>query len=370
MRTLRLAFVPVVLLCMASCSGDMPVVPRANMEVTGVIRERDGAPLSGAYIYFLVDPQPSEPPFYHLRTQTGPDGTFRGEVPEGHYRVAISPRGSDGLPEIEVPFTVSESSNHFEFRYSGVLVSGTGTGPGGTPVGGFSVNAYRTDGGYEYISTRATGSTYQILLRPGPYDFGAYAGSSAPGLPRLSFSVNVPDQDTTIHVDFGGHEVRVQVSLFGNGVPGAYVSAYKPGVGNDVETNLEGEAVFYLPSGTYELQALAPTTGITGPEVRTVEIQGETTVPIDLSGIRWTGTVRRSSDQMPVPHAAVYVQEIATNRYGRTSTDASGRFEMIVRPGLSHNLWVQPTSGGNFTVNGIASSADTTFDIPINVPVP
>ncbi|HEU5310078.1 MAG TPA: hypothetical protein VFV24_01370, partial [Candidatus Eisenbacteria bacterium] len=64
------------------------------------------------------------------------------------------------------------------------------------------------------------------------------------------------------------------------------------------------------------------------------------------------------------------VQEIGADRFGSTSTDASGRFEMIVRPGVLHNLWVQPSSGGTYIVNGIASSADSTFDIPINVPVP
>jgi len=369
MRTFRFAVVPVMLMCVASCAGDMPVAPRADIEVTGIIRERDGAPLRGAYVLFVIDPLPLEPPYYHLRTQTGPDGTFRGEVPEGNYSVAIQPRVPDGLPDIEVPFTVNEGSSHFEYRYSGVIVSGTATGPGGFPVGVFSVNAYRTGGGFEYISTQATGGTYEILLRPGTYEFAAYAGS-APGLPRPNFSVNVPDQDTTIHFDFGGHEVRVHVSLFGNGLPGAYIAAQKPGINNDVETDLDGDAVFYLPSGTYEFQVGIPTDGITGPEQRSVEIQGDTTVPIDLSGVRWTGTVRRSSDLMPVPHAGVYVQEITTYRYGRTSTDASGRFEMIVRPGVAHNLWVQPSSGGNFTVNGIASNADSTFDIPINVPAP
>jgi hypothetical protein len=369
MRTIRLALILAALGCVVSCAGDMPVAPRANIEVTGVIRDRDGTPLNGAYVTFVFDPEPSEPPYYLLRTQTASDGTFRGEVPEGHYRVSISPRFERGLPVVEVPFTVSAGSSRFEHRYSGVLVSGTGTGPGGLPLAGFSVYAYRTDR-YEFISTQAMGGTYQILLQPGPYEFGASPGSGAGGLPSLGFEVTVPEQDTTINLDFGGHEVRVQVTLFGVGVPRTHVAAYKPGVTNDVETDLQGEAVLYLPSGAYDFRVDTQAQGITRPDERSVSIQGPATIPFDLSGVRWTGTVRRTADLGPVPHTSVYVQEIGSDRLGSTSTDASGTFEMIVRPGVLHNLWIQPGSGGNYSVNGIASSADSTFDIAINVPVP
>jgi hypothetical protein len=369
MGSIRLALILSALGCVVSCAGDMPVAPRANIEVTGVVQDRDGIPLNGAYVTFVVDPEPSEPPYYHLRTQTASDGTFRGEVPEGHYRVSISPRFERGLPDVEVPFTVSAGSSHFEHRYSGVLVSGTATGPGGLPLTGFSVYAYRADV-YEFISTQAIGGRYQILLRPGPYEFGASPSSGAGGLPSLGFDATIPDQDTTINLDFGGHEIRVQVTLFGIGLPNTYVTAYKPGVSNNVVTDLQGEAVLYLPPGTYEFRADAQTQGITRPDERSVSIQGPATIPFDLSGVRWTGTVRRTADLQPVPHASVFVQEIGSERYGTASTDASGTFEMIVRPGTLHNLWIQPGSGGTYTVNGIASSADSTFDIPINVPVP
>ena len=370
MRTVRLALLLAGLACVASCAGDMPVAPRANIEVTGVILDRDGAPLNGVLIYFLVDPEPSGPPFFQLRTLTVSDGSFRGEVPEGHYRVAIAPRFEQGLPDVEVPFTVSEASTHFEHRYSGVVISGTGTGPGGLPVAGFSVYAARTSDYYESISTQATNGTYQILLHPGHYQFEAYPGSGASNLPTLTFGVDVPDQDTTINLDFGGHEVRIQVTLFGVGLPRTSVSASKPGLTNFAETNLQGEALLYLPTGTYELRVNTGTQGITRPDQRSVEIQGDATVPVDLSGVRWSGTVRRIGDLTPIPSAQVFVQEIGADRFGSTSTDASGRFEMIVRPGVLHNLWVQPSSGGTHIVNGIASSADSTFDIPINVPVP
>jgi hypothetical protein len=211
---------------------------------------------------------------------------------------------------------------------------------------------------------------YQILLRPGTYEFGASPGFGAAGLPSLGFEATIADQDTTINLDFGGHEVRVQVTLFGVGVPRASVASSQPGIYNSVETDLQGEAVLYLPSGAYEFRVNTQTQGITRPDERSVSIQGPATLPFDLSGVRWTGTVRRTADLGPVPHAAVYVQEIVSGRLGSASTDASGTFEMIVRPGVLHNLWIQPGSGGNYTVNGIASSADSTFDIPINVPVP
>lgn len=369
MGTIRLALILAALGCVVSCAGDMPVAPRANIEVTGVVQDRDGTPLNGAYVTFVVDPEPSEPPYYHLRTQTASDGTFRGEVPEGPYRVWISPRFERGLPEVQVPFTVSPGSSRFEHRYSGVLVSGTATGPGGLPVAGFSLYAYRTDP-FGFTSTQGVGGTYRILLQPGPYEFGASPGSGAGGLPSLGFQATIPEQDTTINLDFGGHEVRVQVTLFGVGIPSTYVTAYKPGVTNDVETDLQGEAVLYLPSGAYDFRVDTRTQGITGPDERSADIQGPATIPLDLSGVRWTGTVRRTADLGPVPHALVFVQEIGSERYGRTSTDASGTFEMIVRPGVLHNLWIQPGSGGNYTVNGIASSADSTFDLSIHVPVP
>jgi hypothetical protein len=368
MRSVRLAVLAAGLACMASCAGDMPVAPRANIEVTGVIRDQDGVALNGVYVYFMVDPEPSEPPYWQLRTFTAPDGTFRGEVPEGHYRIRIQPRFNQGLPDVDVPFTVSEASTHFEHRYSGVLVSGTASGPGGLPLNFFFVSAFRT-GPYEAVSTQAEGGTYQILLRPGRYDFGATSG--LPGLPTIGFEVNIPDQDTTIDLDLGGHEVRVQVNLFGVGMPRTYVAAFKPDVTNEVETDLQGEAVLYLPSGTYGFRVDTSAQGITTPlDERTVEIQGDVTIPVDLSGVRWNGTVRRTGDLTPVPYASVFVQEIGSDRYGNTSTDASGRFEMIVRPDVVHNLWIQPGSGNTYFVNGIASSSDSTFDVPINIAVP
>lgn len=375
MRPLGLTLLTVALGSVLSCAGDMPVAPKLQSTVTGIIQDRDGNPLGGVRITFVEEPETVQPPqlprpaIARLRTQTGPDGTFQGEILEGAYRVWIEPLSSRGLPAEEVPFVVAGATSHFEFRYSGVLLSGTATGPGGAPLPGFSVIAYRFED-YRAVSTQAIQGTYELLLQPGRYTLSAYPGTSN-GLPSLELETTISDQDTTIDFDFSGHEVRIDVTLFGNALPATHVTADKPGVFNSAQTGIDGEALMYLPDGTYEFRVTAPGDGITRPEKRSVSVQGDAVVPIDLSGVRWQVTVRRSADMTPVPHASVYAQEIGFDRYGSTSTDALGRFQMIVRPGVAHDVWIQPGgSTGTYTVNGVASTSDSTFDLSINVPSP
>src|SRR5687767_11273406 len=47
----RSALLPILLLLSASCSNQMPVTPLPLVQVSGSIRERDGAGVAGAYVH-------------------------------------------------------------------------------------------------------------------------------------------------------------------------------------------------------------------------------------------------------------------------------------------------------------------------------
>ncbi|HET9250980.1 MAG TPA: hypothetical protein VFP58_02550 [Candidatus Eisenbacteria bacterium] len=351
-----------------SCAADMPVAPElvGKGVVNGIVLDRDGNPLDQVRVIFGQTPATQPTPY--VQTQTRADGTFELELEAGSYRVQLWPHTHREYPQADMSFTVKAGESRFEYRYAGVFVSGTAIGPGGVAIPGVFVAAYGDNG---YFSTSGQNGSYRILLDPGEYSFQAYAGSVPLNLPRLEFQATVSPQDTTIDLDFSGHELTIDVTLFGLPLPGAYITAYRSGVSAAAETDALGTAVIYLPTGTYDFRVNAGITGITGPERRAVGVAASGPIHFALGGARWTTTVRRAGDQSPVALANVNVIEIGSDRQGSTSTDQTGRFQMVVQPDVLHSVWIRPLGSNNsYLANGIASSADSTFDLLVDIPAP
>lgn len=371
MRVVTILLVAATACGLVSCAADMPLAPGAGATVEGIVVDRAGNPVEHVRLYFQpVNPQLGLP--YTQAAETEADGSYSLELQEGGYRVQIVPPYDAGYLYARVDFTVREGKNRLDYQYTGTLVSGTATGPGGIAVSAFQVYASLI-GAEAFGSASAMNGAYWLLLPPGRYIFNASPEGDpfGSGLPRFEFQADISAQDTTVNLDFSGHAIEVQVSLNGVPLPGTNVGATRAGVIASSRTDVLGEATLYLPSGGYTLTVDSNTHGITGPEQRYLDVQGPGTVPIGLTGVRWNVTVRRSADLEPVPQAKVNVREVGGGKYGYAVTDLSGTFSMIVRPDWAHDMRIFPSSAvQEYVVGGIASSADSTFDILVDIPLP
>ena len=369
MRVLATILLVASLLGLVSCAADMPTAPGSSTNrVTGSILDRDGSPMGETRIYFEPRSAGLASPLNPATTAS--DGTFSLEVREGTYRVYIQPPYNETYPPVSVEsFQVPRGGTRFDYRYTGTLVSGVATGPQGDPMSVFHVGANEKNG-IGFNSTDGRNGSYSILLQPGTYDFYASPASGA-GLPRFRFEATITEQDTTIDLDFSGSEITVHVSLFGSPIPDVIVYAEGTSVSAYSATDIDGNARLYLPPAGYTISVESNVSGMTGPERRYVDVQGDGTVPFDLTGARWDVTVLRSGDHQPVSQAEVYVYEIGGSRYGSSRTDQYGKFAMVVQPNWGHEIRIiPPGSFQAYTVTNVASAADSTFDLLVPIPVP
>src|SRR5215204_128926 len=210
------ALAVLVLGCVASCSGDMPSAPSAlqpetKFQVNVAVLDRDGDPVSPARLFFRLEGVTSPPPSGSYEfVETDENGAFSVELLKGRYQVQIGPPYDQGLPAVDTTFVVGAGLNRLEYRYSGVLVTGTATGPGDGAMRNFYVVASGIDVPY-YISTSGEDGTYRLLLKPGRYAFRAYPGGPE-GMAHFEFVAAISTQDTVIDLDFSGHEISVRVS--------------------------------------------------------------------------------------------------------------------------------------------------------------
>ena len=112
---------------------------------------------------------------------------------------------------------------------------------------------------------------------------------------------------------------------------------------------------------------------MTGPEVISRSVGSAGTIPIDLTGVTWDVTLRRRADLSILPSVAVVVSELDGERQGHTTTDASGRFPMTVRPGKAHQVQVYYAAmeqGPFVAAESLATSTDSTFDLVFDGPAP
>jgi hypothetical protein len=89
--------------------------------------------------------------------------------------------------------------------------------------------------------------------------------------------------------------------------------------------------------------------------------------------VEWTGTVRSSVTLLPIngvnAHASPY--EDAYYRLAVTTTDAAGRFRLVLELGLEYNLSFHSPGTADLTLPEFVAANDTTFDILLDpAPVP
>jgi hypothetical protein len=137
-------------------------------------------------------------------------------------------------------------------------------------------------------------------------------------------------------------------------------------------SRLDGTATLYLPSGGYSFNAYSYESGIVGPETGYWSISGDASIPVDFPGTRWDVTLRRTSDGAALPFASIIADEIGTFRHASTSSDIYGKFRLFVQPNAGYDLQIGSPNFGASTivVPNVSSTADSTFDLYVDVPVP
>jgi len=373
---MRRALLPALVVMVAgvvSCS-DMPTAPKVsdlpgNILVEGTVTDRDGPALTGGLVVFrrlpLSQNQPS-PSFY---ANIDLNGTFHIAVAQGAYEVRIVPNYDGGLPGVTIPrFEVLTAGTRLDYRYSGTRVTGDITGPGGALLADSYVAAASPVHDV-YLSVRAVGGHYSMLLPPGKYEFYADPGIYNGGIPTIEVEADISTSDTLMNYALTGHAVTVTATLGGTTpMPNVQILAESEAIGVRAyaTSRLDGSAVLYLPSGGYSFSANPPDGSIVGPERGYWSISGDASFPIDFPGTRWDVTLRRTSDSSAIPFASIYAIEIgSSNRAASTRSDLFGAFRLFVRPNVGYDLY---SSG--ITIPNVSSAADSTFDLFVDFPAP
>ena len=356
-----------------SCS-DAPTAPRpqasvGTVTVKGSITDRDGPALVNFIVAFRPFQAAPNQPTPWVTAITDVNGSFQVALAPGLYKAHIGP-SDQSLFDVSIPkFEVGAAGSRFDYRYSGTRVTGEVTGPDGSLlVEALVTVAAKADG--EYVDLRAVGGHYSILLPPGEYDLYGASGTAYSGIPSTEVEADISASDTLINLALTGHVLTGMVTL-GGSAPLANVRVYAQSDASRVQafakSGLDGSAVLYLPSGGYSLTAFPPD-GVIGPETAHVSISGDASIPIDFPGTRWNVTLRRTAYGSAVPSASILAREIGSNRSASTSADLFGKFQLFVRPNVAYDLLVG--SPPFITIPNLSSTADSTFDLFVDVPTP
>lgn len=374
MRRVACLTLALTLAILLSCS-EIPTAPRlSSVIVTGRITDRDGPPIAGIRVVFQSQPNEAGIPTQTTKT-TDADGRYSMKLAEGVYRVRLDPAFGTGYTATIVGETIKigASGATIDYRYSGVRVSGSITGPNSATLPDAVVSTFGLIGSeYYYASSLNTAGSYSMLIPAGVYEFYATAGSFDSGLPQINSSNVTVASDTTINFSLTGFAVTATMTV-GGGAPmmGAFFQAAGAAGDAAARTGLDGTATLYLPAGTYTLRALPFPQNIAGPRIVTRSIQGDDALTFDFSGPRWDVMVRRAADSAPLGGASVSFRDAGHNEGVSVSTDPFGRASCLVRAGTPYDLtitWLKGNTFGEALFSNLSSAADTTFDFSVSAP--
>lgn len=356
----------VLLAAVCSCSPDLRVKPARLAELTGTIRDPEGNVVPGAVVTLLD----------LGGANADSAGRFLLRAPEGTYGIYIYPKNHLGnfQPVVAGPVRVRAPVTHWDYTLAGIKVQGTVTIPGGAPLDSGSVQAYDPRDYRTLVYVPLVAGHYKMYLRPGVYTFFASPQFVVPsGLPQVIVPSVTVSADTTIDIALSGETVTGMVTL-GPGVPMAGASVMAQG--NTLSTTItraDGSYPLYAPDGDYDWIVRPGTQNGNVMPSRQLGpgVSGPTTLNFDLTGVRWSGTVRWSADAQPVPSINVTAQ-LDYDFTAMSTTDAAGHFDLIVRRGVRQTLYVNsPTKAiASQTFPGVLAGSDSTFDLLVSPPAP
>jgi hypothetical protein len=284
----------------------------------------------------------------------------------GTYAVSVSAPYDLGAPEHDARVTFSSNRRRYDFSFHGFRVTGRVTGPTGAPIDSGYVVAQSPAPNYEYARSSLTNGNYSLLLPAGTYSFFADDKDFLSGLPGRSI-IGVPiAADTTIDIELNG--IAVSGHVFGpDGLPMEGVRVRAEYLVQNA-TKADGSYRLYVPPGSYPIRFQAPSSYIF-PRVNVVTITAPISLDCDLGGVEWTGTVRRLGTGESLSGVSIVVTQVGDEyeRAAAVGSGAQGEFRFILERDRSYDLktYSPGTTGATIRLQGVAATADTTFDILI-----
>lgn len=345
----------------------MPTAPRTEVTVVGLVVGPSSEPLPWTSLFF----EPDEPALERYQgASTDSTGAYSVRLLSGRYRVQIEPPAGRGLMPRTEQVTVSSGHHRADFVFRGYHVTGTVIDPTGSVLDSGWVNAYMPGEGY--TSSLLQEGKYSLTLPAGRLSLTAVPANYWSGF-STSRQESIPiDADTTIDIHLGG--ILISGTVLGpDGLPMSDAGVEAQGDHFNTsrnKTSVGGGYRLYVPPGQYRVWFRPPypfyiIPRIVGPMTISVPIS----IDCQLSGIEWTGTVRRSGTNDPAPGITVLVQMIddADRRGAAIYTDAQGDFRFIVEADRRYDLSAyDPVSRAEVArVGRVTATADTTFEILI-----
>lgn len=341
----------------------MPTAPRIQITVEGRITGPSGEPLRDAYVSFL----PGESVWTGWdAARTDSFGLYSVTLLSGKYTVSVQPPYGYGAPIHEARVAFSSAKSRYDFRFHGFRVTGRLTGPTGAPIDSGSVSAEGPAAPHGGVRAPLKNASYSFLLPAGIYSFYASDADHLSGLAGRSISGVAITADTTIDIELTG----VPVSGHVYGPDGLPMDSIAVGI-TYLATNLtkpDGSYQLYVPPGTYQVLFVPPYPRYIFPRVTDpVVISGPTTIDGDLSGVEWTGTVRRTGTGEPAADVRIIVTQAGDELYlsAAIKSGPQGEFRFVLEPGHAYDLETYDSTALYWTtrLHDVAATADTTFDI-------
>ena len=350
-----------------SCTR-VPTMLRSKITVVGRVTVSPSKPLPGTSLFFT----PGEPGLNdHGFAIADSSGTYSVRLISGTYDVEIGPTIGDGLLAHSERVTVSDNHARVDFTFRGCHVTGKVLAPNGALVDSGRVTAFLIAPGRSTAVSLLRQGSYSLLLPGGRYSFYAGAANYWSGFsPERKESVSIA-ADTIIDFQLDGIQVSGRVRG-PDGLPMRDVAVRAQGANYSIQnrTAADGSYRLYVPSGLYRLWFSPPypffiIPRVVGPLAVTVP----TSIDEDLSGIEWTGSVRRSDTNEPAPGITVVVKVIedGDERIAAIRTGPQGEFRFILEADRRYDLATSDPERRETVVRmqGVTATTDTTLRILI-----
>jgi hypothetical protein len=354
-------------LMVPSCTR-VPTALRSKITVVGRVSVSPSKPLPGTTLFFTSrEPGLNDNAFAIADSS----GAYSVRLISGTYEVRIEPTIGDGLLAHSERVTVSDNRTRVDFTFSGCHVTGRVVAPKGALLDSGQVTASLIAPGYCGAMSLLKQGSYSLLLPTGRYSFYAVAAGYWSGFsPERKESVSVT-ADTTIDFQLGG--IQVSGRVWGpEGLPMRDVGVTARGANYNYtvqnRTTTDGSYELYVPPDSYGLRFSPPYPFFIVPRVvGPLAISAPTSIDEDLSGIEWTGTVRRSDTNEPAPEITVIVRatEDDDEETAAIRTDPQGRFRFILEANQRYDLSTSDPERRETIVRmqGVTATADTALEI-------
>lgn len=308
--------------------------------LSGTVVTTAGQPVPGASVDLMASGEAGFMGGGGQETQTDDAGRFRFDrLQPGRYRLRATVRGGPTASTEAVLAPGSPAADAVLTVAGGARLRGRVTGLPDAARGAVTLMATGREG-YAASGRAAADGSFEFAGVPaGPLTVRATSGDLLGGQRSAVAQTTIAEGQTeaTLDVVFeGSFSIAGRVTRRGAAVPGVLVVASLRAGGGRNGTASTDESGRYrvegLVEGTYMVSA-NPLGGGGGPQTKTAEVKGDTTVDFEIPTARLAGVVVESGSRQPLPDATVEVVPAGGSGGagiirigGGLTTDSNGRF--------------------------------------------